>query len=859
MLHQALIQTDYQAQRTRQAGNFERATGLYKQAIGSAEVSGRTTLLAALLLRLGQVQEEAGEIQDAVITYETGYKAWAQEEGLELEGVLRDLSAMPKMFAEAPEDEASLPDLFPVDAEADLEAVVQDRLLGVKLRLGIGNAYLRMGQDGPAKHALEQTLTMPELQTSAASEAQVLTHIAVILRRAGDLEKAKRRFNKALKLLDISQTPLEKRRVLAGLAGIDVAQKRNGRAQKRYQQALELYRQVDDPLGEGRCRASLGLLLLQQDEHEAAEDMFEEALILAERAQDDDTRWWVHWGLGRCYREHENLKKAAWAFERSLKLIEKRHWQLRTDEGKVSFLESVQVMFDELIALHLEAKDYEAALGVAERSRGRSLDVLMQGRQRHRPLKLPTLPDFPSEQELWQALRSLLPTLPEQLIPDVLQRLVDPYTPVAEGGYLLREMAPAIETNADLPPEVWALLTKFKQLQPVEGAPAVDIRQSAPASQVDTLALEMDVAPPKQVPPLDRLVFHVLEDKTAVFVVKSGGGTWGYTLAMAKEDLMTEVSELRQVMKVDEARASQRLTREIDAPPLEHSFADPSDRLRRLYDLLVLPLESHLPGYGRPLVIEPHDFLWLLPFAALKLPDDSYLAERWPFHYSPAHQVLEEIRREHDYGAVGDLKALIVGNPTMPDAITLDGQALRLTQLEGAQGEAEAIHKLFPADQSRLLTAYEATREKVLTAVPEAGILHFATHGVAHSAKPLDSFVVLAGQQDEALLTARDIMRLPCPAELVVLSACQTGLGQVSGEGIIGFSRAFLIAGARGVLVSQWSVDDEATKELMISFYQHYLEQNGKGAALQSAMKALRNNPAYTHPRYWAAFGLVGV
>jgi CHAT domain-containing protein len=139
------------------------------------------------------------------------------------------------------------------------------------------------------------------------------------------------------------------------------------------------------------------------------------------------------------------------------------------------------------------------------------------------------------------------------------------------------------------------------------------------------------------------------------------------------------------------------------------------------------------------------------------------------------------------------------------------------------------------------------------------GILHLASHGIAYTDSPLASFVALSEPQDgDGLLTARDVMSLSLPADLVALSACQTGLGRVSGDGMIGLSRAFLVAGARAVLVSQWNVSDEATAALMTAFYRGYLEWDNKAIALQRAMRALRSSPEYAHSRYWAPFVVVG-
>ena len=95
-------------------------------------------------------------------------------------------------------------------------------------------------------------------------------------------------------------------------------------------------------------------------------------------------------------------------------------------------------------------------------------------------------------------------------------------------------------------------------------------------------------------------------------------------------------------------------------------------------------------------------------------------------------------------------------------------------------------------------------------------------------------------------------------ADLVTLSACQTGLGKISGDGVIGLGRAFLGAGARSVLVSQWNVSDQATAALMARFYHYYLDEDDKALALQRAMQDIRAQSEYSHPRYWAPFMLIG-
>jgi CHAT domain-containing protein len=139
-------------------------------------------------------------------------------------------------------------------------------------------------------------------------------------------------------------------------------------------------------------------------------------------------------------------------------------------------------------------------------------------------------------------------------------------------------------------------------------------------------------------------------------------------------------------------------------------------------------------------------------------------------------------------------------------------------------------------------------------------VIHLASHALAYSEQPLDSFVMLAADKGtNGQLTARRVVDLPLHADLVTLSACQTGIGQLSGDGVIGLSRAFLARGARSVLVSQWSVSDTATAGLMTSFYlQYFSGAADKARALRKAVNDVRAQPGFGHPKFWAPFVLIG-
>jgi CHAT domain-containing protein len=201
-----------------------------------------------------------------------------------------------------------------------------------------------------------------------------------------------------------------------------------------------------------------------------------------------------------------------------------------------------------------------------------------------------------------------------------------------------------------------------------------------------------------------------------------------------------------------------------------------------------------------------------------------------------------------------------MGNPLMPTIRTEDGREIVLSPLSGAEAEAKLIVESLGDRQYTLLLQAQATESAVKELALTHNIIHLATHGIAYTEDPLNSFVAFAPTATEnGLLTAREVAQnRELPVDLVVLSACQTGLGRVSGDGMLGLSRAFLIAGARTIIVSQWSVSDGATKELMVAFYQYYLASGNKAIALQLAMQKVRSIAEYAHPRYWAAFVMVG-
>jgi CHAT domain-containing protein len=187
--------------------------------------------------------------------------------------------------------------------------------------------------------------------------------------------------------------------------------------------------------------------------------------------------------------------------------------------------------------------------------------------------------------------------------------------------------------------------------------------------------------------------------------------------------------------------------------------------------------------------------------------------------------------------------------------------------LLGTRREAKAILALAPAHRSRQAIDFDANREAAAGGdLSQYQIVHFATHGLINNRHPELSGLVLSlvdkqGRAQNGFLRLNEIYNLRLPAELVVLSACQTGLGkEVRGEGLIGLTRGFMYAGARRLMASLWQVDDAATSELMGRFYRGMLGDNrlSPASALRAAQIELWKQKGWQSPYYWAAFVLQG-
>lgn len=293
-----------------------------------------------------------------------------------------------------------------------------------------------------------------------------------------------------------------------------------------------------------------------------------------------------------------------------------------------------------------------------------------------------------------------------------------------------------------------------------------------------------------------------------------------------------------------------------------------NQRLQQLYKILIEPIVDLLPTEpDTQVVFIPQSSLFLIPFSALCDSSGKYLIEKYTIRIVPSIKVLSITKKLSDSFAkkkenfepgLALGSALVVGNPMMPKISLKTGQPPQsLSPLPGAEREAKVIASLL---KTKPFIGEKATKLAIIQKMVKARIIHLATHGLLddfHQIGIPGAIALAPSVEDNGLLTTEEILKLQLNAELVVLSACDTGRGRLTGDGVIGLSRSFISVGIFSIIVSLWAVPDMPTADLMIQFYQNLERGFDKASALRQAMLTImKQHP--NNPKNWAAFTLIG-
>ncbi len=301
-----------------------------------------------------------------------------------------------------------------------------------------------------------------------------------------------------------------------------------------------------------------------------------------------------------------------------------------------------------------------------------------------------------------------------------------------------------------------------------------------------------------------------------------------------------------------------------------------SNRLQELYQLLITPIVDLLPtNPSDRIIFIPHQELFLVPFAALLDDQGNYLIENHTILTAPSIQSLSFTRKNWHRVQDSTGTPLIVGNPTMPK-INVGLEQEPLDPLPYAETEALTIAQLL---NTKALIGPLATEATIVEKMANASVIHLATHGLLDDVNGIGypgaiafgaaSPIALAPEEPDhdGFLSSREILNRYTESEksllnakLVVLSACDTGRGEIKGEGVIGLSRSLIAAGVPSLVVSLWKVPDDDTAKLMTEFYRNiYTNKFDKAKAMREAMLSMLNDgDGNPDPKAWAAFTVIG-
>src|SRR6267142_6334324 len=823
---------------------FQRSLGLYEQLGNASRAASVKTFLAQNASLTGDNKKARAYYEEAMATYES----------------LNDLAAL-----------ANLHYSLAFLSTGDEEKRHIDLGLELARRIGARHAEARFlhlwgdrdyGSDDfrSAFERLDQARSILEDLGERDDLARVLTSLGRLYRVHGHADQAIPFYQRALELQ--KQTG-DKQGIIQSLNATTVALNilgRNAEALRNEQDALRLaretgssalikfilegiasshlylkqYQRAADVLEEARQLApprSPTLYLLSQarfhlKQYQAALQAAEEGLQLERSRHMLEDRALALWKLGRTPEALSEIREVLDGIERA------RTTLVPTDFMKQGFSDTYKSVTNLAIRVFLDNGQAQEALAIAEQARGRAFLDLLATRNLAR--RVESLTEQVANNATSRSIRSSAASIP----------------PLLTRGDASAEnrMAGAARRPNELPSFGTASAASMEDLTEL-------------AARLNSTILS----------------YWIDADSTIIWTISPEGRVTSARTNFGEETLTKWIDEALHPVRQPNTRGGViELPSRAGDTVLTSQGSHPA--WRRLYDALIRPVRANLPSKGpRRLTIIPSGPLFRLSFAALKAEDGRYLIEDYSIHYAPAGGVLKYTSLTKTRTADLPARYVLVANPAgMPPMA--DGKSL--PRLPGSDEEVRKIAQLFPSGDVITLRGNYADETAVRTAIPSAKVIHFATHGIVKTDDALGSFLALRQTAESAAadgrLTAEEVYGLDLHADLVVLSACRTGLGQISTDGVAGLARAFFYAGASSVVSTLWDVADEPASQLIADFYRSFANRTEtwtKGEAMRTAqlhlLRSLRNGqlqvstpfgkvPLPEDPILWAGFVVMG-
>jgi CHAT domain-containing protein len=684
-----------------------------------------------------------------------------------------------------------------------------------------------------------------------------------------------------------------------------------GRAQYmsgNYRDALESLGQArndavsnSDPALAAFCDDFLGRTYYESKDYAAALSHFHAALEGYARAKNPMEAARVQALIGRVYQQQGSLTRARGKYETALTVFRSLSdhlnesatlYAMGTLELRENHLDTAETFLRQSIEVTENIRrvstnsDLAAAFSatVHERYEG-YIECLMRQHREHPDRGLSVRAFEMSELARARSLAELLRTTQTNLVPGLDPNLAQQEKSLRQSLKVKEDSKVALLARKYTRDELQVLDAELANLEAEYERVTRTIRAQYPSYEQIT---KPDAWTLKQIQD------DVIADDQTVLLEYSLGNDHSYVWVVTKNEIRSY--DLPAQARISEV--AQRVRQLLSTMNGVASKNEAGEATQELATMILSPVAAEL-GKHRVLVVSD-DALNYIPFQTLPSPlaGHELLVANYEVINAPSASILGQLRRERARRQTPEGVLAVFGDPifasnyperkdrgandyvasNQPDGDERWQHALRDIEPTGEVLDPANIQPLFYAGRELtnlsevagagtfVASGFEATRERLgKTDLTKFAILHFATHGILDRKRPENSGLFLSmvdrgGKAQNGFVGLQDIYSLRAPVDLVVLSACRTGLGKdLRGEGLIGLTRGFMYAGASSVVASLWKVDDEATAELMKRFYRNMLQDRmTPPAALRAAQNSIRHEPQWSAPYYWAAFTLQG-
>jgi len=798
-------------------GQYQKGIKLYEQSLEIAREIGDRQREANCLGNLGLAYNFLGQFHMAIKLYEQSLEI-SREIG-DRQGEANCLDNLGLAYNSLGQFHMAIK-LYKQSLEIELESGNRQ---GEANSLGsLGLAYQSLGQYQKAIDFHEQSLEIAREIGNRQREANSLGSLGLAYQSLGQYQKAIAFHEQSLEIEREIGSRQGEANSLGNLGNAYYSLGQYHRAIAFHEQSLEIEREIGSRQGEANSLDSLGNAYYSLGQYHRAIEFHQQSLDISREIEYRVGESNSLNNLGNTFLETHQLAEAETALRASIAIDETLRSELVSNDHKVSIFETQISAYRLLQQVLVAQSKFDEALEISEMSRTRAFVELL------RQTLLTTPPQSPpyqgGEEELSQSP-------PDQGEEEELSKILPLKPPLSKGGLggLSRFEE---EANLSKPP-----LGKGE----LRGLSIPKIQQIA-RDRNSTI-----------------VEYSLIFDDIYIWVIQPNANITHRAANL--EPLNQQNQTLKQIiLKARVSIGTDETDDEGNKIPLESEYKrDETGHfplLQLLHQILIEPIIDLLPvDANSPIIFVPHYDLFLVPFAALQDSNNRYLIENHTILTSPSIQVLE-ITREHQNRVRGLRQAaLIVGDPTI--AAKFKENPYKLCQIPRAKEAAEAIATTLGTEA---ISGEKATKVAILDKMLNTRIVHLSAHGLLDDfqGSGIPGAIILApsGDTDDGALNAAEILQLKLDSELVVLSACSTGGGKITGDGVIGLSRCFILAGVPSIIVSLWNMGAISAKLLMTEFYQNLARGENRAAALRCAM--LSTKARFPSPIAWAAFTLIG-